>query len=350
MASIDAILEQVLERGADALVLRTGAIPIVRVGTATVPVQRVKLGADQVLALTRPMASPEDAARLDRGEPVTFRYKDFHVRVAFEPTGPSVELVPNPVEDEAATAPYARSERPPAPELSPPPPPESPFALAEPPRAIASSRVKSIPPPAGDALVSSSMRPPPVADERPRTPPPAWVAPPTPAAQRWKLGVLAFAIVAVLAFWLWPVEIPNVSFSDAEGKVVTLLDLHAGKRDLVVVFLMDDPVSRFAADAAKEAYASKSGKTAFVALVFGDAAVAESKKDLALPFPAVGVRAAKDPFALQEFFKKAGASTLVGASMYGGTTILLDAKNRVSWKLEQEGVQKLPEKLAKLRD
>ncbi len=84
MASIDVILDRMADRGADALVLRVGAVPVVRVGAATVPVQRVALTAEQVMALTRPMASAEDAARLDRKLPSAFRYRTFEVVVAFE--------------------------------------------------------------------------------------------------------------------------------------------------------------------------------------------------------------------------------------------------------------------------
>jgi hypothetical protein len=342
MSSIDAILDRMAERGAQALELRQGAIPIVRVDGAAVPVQHVRLTSEQVVALARPMAGPEDAARLDRREACAFRYRDFDVRVTFGDVGASVVVVPRP-DVLARAAPT---------ELAPPSAPGD-FVLAAPVRALSSVREArtSSPPPRASVPPTQAAPPGEPRAPSPATEPPAWARPATPRATAVKAAAAGVLALGVAAWYLWPVALPDLVLADAEGRTASLTELHAGRRDLVVVFVMDDPVSQFAVDQIKTAYPKKSGKTAFLALVFGDANAAEQKrKDLGLPFPAYGVRAAKDPFALQTFVQKAGASRLVGAAMYGGTTILVDGSNRMRWKLEQEGVQKLSDKLAKLPD
>jgi hypothetical protein len=327
MANIDSILDRMTERGAQALSLRVGQIPVVRVGADSVPVQRVALSAEQVLGITRPMAQGEDAARLDRGEPCSFRYRDFEVRVTFSSTGPAVEIVPLPP-PVAAAVPLE-------------------IELAE----LAAAR--QLPRPAGTPAPVSAAPPAPVpaaaaADLGP--PPPVW-ADPERRGTLVKVAALVLLVVSVLFWYLRPVDLPNVPFEDASGGTVTLDDMRQDKPQMLVVFFMTDPVSKYALDAAVAAYPEKSHETAFVGLFFGSAAEAEAKrKEMAIPFPVYGARSSKDPFALETFFKKAGTSHLGGAAMYGGTTLLLDRKNRIVFKLEQEDVKTLPAKLSKLKD
>ncbi len=279
-----------------------------------------------MLGLTRPLARGEDAARLDRGEPCSFRYRDFEVQVTFSSVGPAVEVVPLPPPDAAAMPMEFELDepapaRPPPPSAAPPPPPAAP----------------PVPVPAAGPI-----------DLGPSSP---VSADPVRRGTLIKAAALVVVVVSALVWYLRPVDLPNVPFEDASGATVTLDEMRQGKSQMLIVFFMVDPISKFALDAAVEAYPAKSRETAFVGLFFGSAAEAEAKRtEMAIPFPVYGARSSKDPFALEAFFKKAGTSRLVGAAMYGGTTLLLDDKNRIVFKLEQEDVKNLPGKLARLKD
>jgi hypothetical protein len=67
-----------------------------------------------------------------------------------------------------------------------------------------------------------------------------------------------------------------------------------------------------------------------------------------VPFPVYGLQDNKDPFLLQKLMKKVGTSDWLVHGIYGGTTFVLDDRNRILFKLEKEDVRKLPEKLASL--
>ena len=112
MASIDAILDRILERNADGLRLQTGELPVVLTQTHPVPVQKSPSTAPQLLALARELASdPEDRARIDNSDPCRFVYRTFDVSVSFDPAGPRIEVPPSAGQSGADASPH------------PPPPP-----------------------------------------------------------------------------------------------------------------------------------------------------------------------------------------------------------------------------------
>jgi hypothetical protein len=72
------------------------------------------------------------------------------------------------------------------------------------------------------------------------------------------------------------------------------------------------------------------------------------KRDQALGFPVVGLRAVTDPFAGQEFFDAVRKAYGGSSGVYGGTIILLDDQNQMLFGLSQGDVRELPDRLAAL--
>jgi hypothetical protein len=86
-----------------------------------------------------------------------------------------------------------------------------------------------------------------------------------------------------------------------------------------------------------------------VGLAFGTAPVADRmKRDQALGFPVVGLRAVTDPFAGQEFFDAVRSAYGGSSGIYGGTVIMLDDQNQMVFGLAQGDVRELPDRLAAL--
>lgn len=329
MASIDAILDRILERNADCLSLRSGQVPVVRTGDRSVPVQKVESSAAQILALARELAPAEaDADRIDRGEPCTFRYKEFEVRLTFDPTGPCLDVLPSPGRTSSAL----------------PAAPAGSGIELDGPMPIRASAPATRPAPARPADSSSQNQPAPA----------VWSEPQLVTRRTALIGVALLGVVVLggIAWCSRPVRVPNVVMADPSGNPVSFDDMRRPREHLLVVFIMpNDQISRFAVDSIKSAYAKASSRISFMGLYYGTTADAtRAREQMGAPFPFYATKDAKNPFALQELFKKAGASTFIGASMYGGTTLLLDADNKLVFKLEKEDVQKLPEKLDRLAE
>ncbi len=372
MPSIDAILDRMTERNAEGLSLRVGEIPTVRAAGRQVAVQKVPLSAAQVVAITREIAPREAADHIDRGEPCSFEYREFEVLVTFSHAGPSVEVLPKSAALVSLQSfdPMAGFTPVPAPK---PHDPTTDIKNAPSLGHVASVRKIELDLPDGQMRPSSrspsaSVRANGAQSSTPSAHPASLspavrVAPQANAAAVWEkptlvsrrmvligAGVAGVLALGAVAWCARPVRVPNVVMADASGKPVTFDDMRQSKGNLLVVFMMpNDPISRFVIASIKTSYEKASKRVAFVGLYYGSSAeAAKAGEDLGVPFPMYGLKDSKDPFALQELFKKAGASTLIGASMYGGTTILLDDQNKIVFKLEKEEVQTLPEKLQKL--
>ncbi len=329
MASIDAILDRILERNADGLRLQTGELPVVLTQTHPVPVQKSPSTAAQLLALARELASdPEDRTRIDNSDPCKFVYRTFDVSVSFDPAGPRIEITPCAGQSGAddSTPPSTPSGI----ELGPSGPIRSPAPAPK-----AADRIEApAPPPA------------------PAAPPAVWNDAPLVTRRTALIGAGVIGVLGIggIVWCTRPVRVPNVVMADPSGRPVTFEQMREPRRLLMIVLVLpNDQISRFAIDSIKAVYEKASTRVSFAALYYGTTAdAARVREELGAPFPFFGMKDAKNPFGLQEFFKKAGSAGLLGASVYGGTTILLDDRNRIVFKLEKDGVQKLPDKLAKL--
>jgi|GEM_PF-1896171 len=146
-----------------------------------------------------------------------------------------------------------------------------------------------------------------------------------------------------LSVWLRPVQLQELPLKDASGGTVSLADLHQGRPRLVLVFLVPgDPVTTFALDKLRPLAA---GDMAVAGLVEAQA----FRQQADLPFPVHGLKDVADPFAVQDFIKKIGFSTIAYAGVYSGTVVVLDNRNRILLKLEKEEIRELDRRLAKLR-
>jgi len=363
VASLDQVLDRMHERGAERLDLRIGEVPVVHAGGRAIPVHKVPLTADQVLALAKEMARGDALTRLTRREPTAFAYRDCHVEVTFPPSGIAVVVTPAPGP--------ARPDRDPIPPLVMPGPrtanaDETDATISSPPGNIEldmpsgpERHASRSPSPAAVGVRMPSVAP----SQMPAAP----IAAPLPGgfiddirfwfetrrARYMGLGAAGALLLLVLGGALWcnrPVRVPNVVMSDANGHAVTLDDMRGARPRLLVVFLLPGcSMSKFAADTIKAAFPDRSERIAFVGLFFGNQAQAgDYAKSMDLPFPVYGLQDNKDPFLLQELMKKVGTSDWLVHGIYGGTTFVLDDRNRILFKLEKEDVRKLPEKLASL--
>ena len=143
---------------------------------------------------------------------------------------------------------------------------------------------------------------------------------------------------------------PELVFETTAGDAVGWTELREGKRHLVAVFLLPGcGLSEFSAELVGDLHDQYQHSVAFVGLAFGTAPVADKmKRDHALGFPVVGLRAITDPFAGQEFVDAVRKAYGTYSGVYGGTIILLDDQNEMVFGLAQGDVRELPDRLAKL--
>ncbi len=147
-----------------------------------------------------------------------------------------------------------------------------------------------------------------------------------------------------------PEKAPELSFEDAVGQAMGWTDLRGGKRHLLAVFLLPNcSLSEYSAELVSDLHEQYGDSVAFVGLAFGTAPVADQmKRDQALGFPVVGLRAVSDPFAGQEFVDAVRKAYGTYRGVYGGTIILLNDQNEMLFGLSQGDVRELPDRLAAL--
>jgi peroxiredoxin len=341
MAALDEILDRMAARGADRLDLRVGEIPVVVAQGRSVPVKKEPLNDAQWTALVRELAGAEHAAQIDRRQACEFAYRGFVFRVSFDSGTASCQARPEP-------APATASE----------PPASSGLELDVEPREVR----RPAPAPEAQPAPAPVAGPLPFGPTGAMAPKPAPFAAGQPAAQgdwlhahRKRLvagGVFAALFVAATLWWTRPVKIPNLTLKDAIGQPVTLADMRQQKDTLLLVFFLQNcPVSRFALSTIKNVYPERSKDVSFAGLLFGNQVEAERfRNESQVPFPVYGLKDAQDPFALQELIKKVGVSSMLVTGVYGGTIVVVDDQNRVRLRLEKEDVRKLPEKLAAVVD
>ena len=143
---------------------------------------------------------------------------------------------------------------------------------------------------------------------------------------------------------------PELVFETAAGDTLGWTELREGKRHLVAVFLLPGcGLSEFSAELVGDLHDQYQHSVAFVGLAFGTAPVADKmKRDHALGFPVVGLRAITDPFAGQEFVDAVRKAYGTYSGVYGGTIILLDDQNQMLFGLSQGDVRELSDRLAAL--
>lgn len=162
------------------------------------------------------------------------------------------------------------------------------------------------------------------------------------------VAILLAAAGLGVFFAMRPAEIPELVFSDQDGGSVSLSDIRGDTEGvLIVILIAKDPLSKFSAGILNEIYPEKSNFLSFVGVVFGDnRAASELKGALDIPFPCYGIRDSKDPTLWNKFLEKVGFAHGMTNAIYGGTMIMVDADNRVLFKLEQDEVKQLSEKLS----
>lgn len=378
MASLDQILDRMAARGADCLVLRVGQIPIVRASGHDVPIQKLALSEDQVLALVRELATPDAVVRLSNREGTSFTYRTFDVRVAFASSGVAVDIVPQDplalpddilsmpstgepaiakadagssleltgrsfeLDDDAAAAPIEldASAAGPAARIV-----KSAAPLSAGPAEAASAGLHAAVPAPAPALPTVSAPGGFLDDVRD-----LFASRRVQLAAVVALGVFGVTVAGALWWRSRPVQLPNVVMADASGHPVTFDDMRGSSPSMVIVFVLPScEMSRFALDSLKEAYPSHADRMAFAALYYGTQAEAERfAQDRQVPFPVYGLKDNKNPFLVRELMTRMGRSDWMVTGIYGGTTVLLDDRNRMIMKLEKEGVRQLPAKLAAL--
>lgn len=167
------------------------------------------------------------------------------------------------------------------------------------------------------------------------------------------MKVIALAVFLAAAgvgayFVMRPAVIPELVFSGQDRATVSLGDIR-GDMDgvLIVVLIARDPLSKFSAGIINEIYPDRSDVLSFVGIAFGDNKTASKlQEDLNIPFPCYGIRDSKDPTVWNKFLEKVGFSHGMANAIYGGTMILVDADNKVLFKLEQDEVKQLDQKLS----
>jgi hypothetical protein len=162
--------------------------------------------------------------------------------------------------------------------------------------------------------------------------------------------VLVGACFGVYKLLSPPEKAPELAFETAAGEALGWRELREGKRHLLAVFLLPGcSLSEFSAGLVGDLHERYGDSVAFVGLAFGTAPVADMmKRDHALGFPVVGLRAVTDPFAGQEFFDTVRKAYGGSSGVYGGTIILLNDQNEMLFGLAQGDVRDLPDRLAAL--
>ena len=164
------------------------------------------------------------------------------------------------------------------------------------------------------------------------------------------LLVLVGACFSAYKFLAPPGTAPELVFEDSAGQEMGWRELREGKRHLLAVFLLPGcSLSEFSAELVGDLHQQYGNSVAFVGLAFGTAPVADRmKRDHALGFPVVGLRAITDPFAGQEFFDTVRDAYGGSPGIYGGTVIMLNDQNEMVFGLAQGDVRELPDRLAAL--
>ncbi len=162
--------------------------------------------------------------------------------------------------------------------------------------------------------------------------------------------VLVGAVFGVYKLLSPPGKAPELVFETAAGETLGWTELREGKRHLLAVFLLPGcGLSEFSAGLVGDLHEQYGDSVAFVGLAFGTAPVADKmKRDHALGFPVVGLRAVTDPFAGQEFVDAVRKAYGTSSGVYGGTIILLNDQNEMVFGLAQGDVRELPDRLAAL--
>jgi len=167
--------------------------------------------------------------------------------------------------------------------------------------------------------------------------------------------ILAFMVIVALGvggyvYFTQPDEIPNIMLKSSDGRQVDLAAMHAGKAELLMIFLLPNcPISKFSLGLVNQYYPNYSASIAFAGLFFGNQSTADRfKSDQQLPFPVYGIRDAVDPYAVNELIETVGTSHGTRAAVYGGTIVVVNEDRKVLFKLEKDDVKQLPEKLADL--
>ena len=157
--------------------------------------------------------------------------------------------------------------------------------------------------------------------------------------------VLLAAVGAGLYFAvLKPVEIPELTLLNASGQRVTTAELRGdGEAILMVILLPNCPVSKYSAGLLTEQMNKTSLDVAFAGLVYGDrAGAAKLQRDWGLTFPCFGLKDAPDPLAFNALIEEVGTRRRVT----GGTILLLDSENKLLFKLENDEIKELADRLA----
>ena len=168
-------------------------------------------------------------------------------------------------------------------------------------------------------------------------------------------GILVVLVVVGAVFGVYklvapPEKAPELTFETAGGDTLDWRDLREGKRHLLAVFLLPGcSLSEFSAELVGDMHQQYGDSVAFVGLAFGTAPIADRmKRDHALAFPVVGLRAITDPFAGQEFFDTVRDAYGGSPGIYGGTVVLLNDQSEMVFGLAQGDVRELPDRLAAL--
>lgn len=166
----------------------------------------------------------------------------------------------------------------------------------------------------------------------------------------------AIGVVVLLAalgagayfMFLKPVEVPVLTLLDQSGQKVTTGQLRADAEAILLVFMMpNDPMSKFSAGLVSEQMQTTSQSVAFAGLVFSNKdSAAKLQQDWGLAFPCFGLRDAPDPLAVNALIEAVGSSHGLRDALYGGTLLLVDADEKLIFKLEQEGIKELPDRMA----
>ena len=162
------------------------------------------------------------------------------------------------------------------------------------------------------------------------------------------LVLLAGLGAGVYFAFLQPTDLPELVLQDAEGNRVTSSQLRGDGEALLVTFLLPRcPLSKFTAELMTEQLENTSEAVVFAGLVFGNKdQAAELQQDWGLPFGCYGLRGAPDPLAVNELIDAVGFSHGSRKAVTGGTILLIDAENKLLFKLEKDEVRDLATKLA----
>jgi len=165
------------------------------------------------------------------------------------------------------------------------------------------------------------------------------------------IGVLVLVVglgAGIYFAFLQPTEIPELTLLGPNGQNVTTAQLR-GDADAILFTIMmpNDAVSKFSGSLVTKQMATTSQSVAFAGLVFGTKdQAAKAQQDWGLSFPCYGLRDAPDPLAVNALIDAVGVSHGMRNAVYGGTILLVDSHDKLLFKLEQDGVKELADRLA----